>query len=57
MCGRVNVETSLNDMMKAFAQADDDVTSMANQFPRWNGAPGLYCPIIVSDVVREPDAL
>ncbi len=28
---------------------------LANQFPRYDGAPSLYYPIIIRDVVPDPD--
>lgn len=55
MCGRVHIKTNLDDMLRsfAFAQRVDEVDRAANQFPRYNGAPGLDYPIIIRDVVRD----
>lgn len=54
MCGRVNIRTNLDDMLRSFAWArQEDVERAANQFPRYNGAPGLDYPIVVRDVVRD----
>lgn len=55
MCGRVNIKTNLDDMLRAFAFArrSEDVDRAANQFPRYNGAPGLDYPIVITDVVRD----
>lgn len=56
MCGRVFVKTDLETMLHDFVFAKrGEVDSLSNQFPRFNGAPGLDYPIIVMDVVREPD--
>ena len=55
MCGRIFIRTDLDTMLSAFAFSErGDVEGMANQFPRFNGAPGLDYPLIVMDVVREP---
>jgi putative SOS response-associated peptidase YedK len=53
MCGRVNVKTSLDGILSAFAFASrgEGIDGMANQFPRWNGAPKQDYPIII----QEPD--
>lgn len=55
MCGRVNIRTNLDEMLRvfAFAQATEDVERAANRFPRYNGAPGLDYPIIIRDVIRD----
>jgi putative SOS response-associated peptidase YedK len=55
MCGRVNIKTNLDQMLSAFAfaQQSAEVDRAANQFPRYNGAPGLDYPIIIRDVVRD----
>lgn len=55
MCGRVNIKTNLDDMLRdfAFAQRTEEVDRAANSFPRYNGAPGLDYPLIVRDVVRD----
>lgn len=55
MCGRVNIKTNLDDMLRTFAftRRSEDVDRAANQFPRYNGAPGLDYPIIIRDVVRD----
>lgn len=56
MCGRVFVKTSLAGLMSAFPFVPPgDVEPIGNTYPRWNGAPGQDYPIIISDVVREPD--
>lgn len=31
--------------------------AFSNQFPRYNGAPSLYYPIIIRDMVREPNIM
>jgi putative SOS response-associated peptidase YedK len=52
MCGRVYVKSSLAGLMQAFASAGPgDAEGMANEFPRWNGAPRQDYPIII----QEPD--
>lgn len=53
MCGRVNVKTSLQGVLNAFsfARRGAGVEGMANEFPRWNGAPKQDYPIII----QEPD--
>lgn len=55
MCGRVHIKTNLDEMLRAFAFArgDAEVDRAANQFPRYNGAPGLDYPLIIRDVVRD----
>jgi putative SOS response-associated peptidase YedK len=55
MCGRVNIKTNLDDMLRdfAFAQRTEEVDRAANSFPRYNGAPGLSYPLIIRDVVRD----
>lgn len=55
MCGRVNIKTNLDEMLRAFAfaQQSDEVDRAANQFPRYNGAPGLDYPVIIRDVIRD----
>ncbi|MDK1494797.1 SOS response-associated peptidase [Sinorhizobium sp. 7-81] len=57
MCGRVYIKSTLESLFRAFslAQREGGAEALANQFPRYNGAPTLYCPIIISDVIREPD--
>lgn len=58
MCGRIYIEATLEEMLQNFACADrGDVGSLSNQFPRYNGAPSLYYPIIIRDMVREPDIM
>jgi len=53
MCGRVFVRTTLEQLLHnfAFVQAAGRVEGMANEYPRWNGAPGNDYPIII----KEPD--
>lgn len=42
--------------MSAFSFAEPgEGEGLSNEFPRWNGAPGQDYPIIVRDVVREPN--
>lgn len=55
MCGRVFIKTSLGEMLRAFAFAkeEESVSGLANEFPRFNGAPGRDYPIIVRDVVGD----
>lgn len=57
MCGRIFVKTSLEKPISnfPFAVRGGDIDGLGNRFPRWNGAPSLDYPIIVRDVVREPD--
>ncbi len=58
MCGRIYIKATLEEMLQNFAFAGrGDVGSLSNQFPRYNGAPSLYYPIIVRDMVREPDIM
>lgn len=58
MCGRVFIKTNLESMMNAFAFADrKGALGLANQFPRYNGAPSLDYPIIIREMVREPDIM
>ena len=58
MCGRVFIKTNLEGMMDAFAFADrKGALGLSNQFPRYNGAPSLDYPIIIRDMVREPDIM
>lgn len=52
MCGRVYVKTTLDGLMRAFADVQrGDADTLANVFPRWNGAPRQDYPLIVA----EPD--
>ncbi len=54
MCGRVFVKSDLVTLMQAFAFAGrEGALGMANQFPRYNGAPSLDYPIIIMDVDRN----
>lgn len=56
MCGRVYIKTTLEGLMRAFAFArSEGVGGLANQFPRYNGAPTQTYPIIIRDVIRDPD--
>ncbi|KWV56677.1 hypothetical protein AS026_33055 [Rhizobium altiplani] len=58
MCGRIYIKATLEEMLQNFAFADrGDVRSLSNQFPRYNGAPSLDYPIIIRDMVREPDIM
>lgn len=59
MCGRIFVRTSLEELISnfPFAVKGGDVDGLGNRFPRWNGAPSQDYPIIIMDVVREPDTL
>jgi putative SOS response-associated peptidase YedK len=58
MCGRIFIRTNLESMMTAFAFADrKGALGLSNQFPRYNGAPSLDYPIIIRDMVREPDTM
>ena len=60
MCGRVNVKTSLDEMLRsfAFASRSEEVEAMANGFPRWNGAPKQdYFLIIQQPDIRSPEFL
>ncbi|MCT7378176.1 SOS response-associated peptidase [Chelativorans salis] len=53
MCGRVFVRTTLDELIRnfAWAQAAGGIEGLANDYPRWNGAPGKYYPLII----QEPD--
>ncbi|KGE01014.1 SOS response-associated peptidase [Rhizobium sp. YS-1r] len=54
MCGRIFIETNLKEMMAGFGFAKPlDVGGLDNQFPRYDGRPSEYYPIIIRDVVRE----
>lgn len=56
MCGRIYIKSTLNELLREFSMAERQaVEGMANQFPRYNGAPSLYYPIIIRDVIRDPD--
>ncbi len=56
MCGRVYIKTTLEGLMRAFAFARNErIGGLANQFPRYNGAPTQTYPIIIRDVIRDPD--
>lgn len=56
MCGRVYLKTNLEGLLRAFGFATrGGVEALANQFPRYNGAPTLIYPIIIRDVIRDPD--
>lgn len=58
MCGRVYIKSTLDELLRGFSLAEREaVLGMANQFPRYNGAPSLYYPIIIRDVVRDPDVV
>ena len=55
MCGRIYIKATLEEMLQNFAFASrGDVVSLSNQFPRYNGAPSLYYPIIIRDMVDRP---
>ncbi|MFJ6328502.1 MULTISPECIES: SOS response-associated peptidase [unclassified Rhizobium] len=56
MCGRVYINATLDELMGNFAFAGKgDVEGLANRFPRYNGAPTQDYPIIIRDVIRQPD--
>ncbi|TLX14482.1 SOS response-associated peptidase [Rhizobium sp. MHM7A] len=57
MCGRIFFRTSLEELISnfPFAVKGGDIDGLGNRFPRWNGAPSQDYPIIVRDIVREPD--
>ncbi|RFB93596.1 DUF159 family protein [Rhizobium leguminosarum bv. trifolii] len=57
MCGRIFIKTSLEELIGnfAFAVKGGDIDGLGNRFPRWNGAPSQDYPIIIRDIVREPD--
>lgn len=56
MCGRVYIKSTLEGLLREFSFAERQaVEGMANQLPRYNGAPSLTYPIIITDVVRDPD--
>lgn len=58
MCGRVYIKTTLEGLMRAFSFArSEGVGGLANQFPRYNGAPTQIYPVIIHDVIRDPDLL
>lgn len=48
MCGRVIVKTTIEGLMRNFSFADPgEAEQLGNQFPRYNGAPGMDYPIII----------
>ena len=50
MCGRVYVKSTLADMVSRFSFAEpSEVGALDNTFPRYNGAPSQWYPIIVLD--------
>ncbi|OHV80359.1 SOS response-associated peptidase [Ensifer sp. LCM 4579] len=57
MCGRVYIKTTLEGLFRdfSFARREADAEALANQFPRYNGAPTQFYPIIIRDVIRDPD--
>lgn len=56
MCGRVYIRSSLRELLANFAFAGPgDVEPLSNSFPRYNGAPQQDYPIIVRQIVQEPD--
>ena len=56
MCGRVYIKSTLKGLMRTFSFArSEGVEGIANQFPRYNGAPTQTYPIIIRDVIRDPD--
>lgn len=58
MCGRIYVKTSLDELVRNFAFAERGaIDGLGNSFPRYNGAPTQDYPIIIRDVVREPDIM
>ncbi|MBP1874012.1 hypothetical protein J2Z19_003731 [Ensifer adhaerens] len=53
MCGRVYLKTNLEGFLPAFSFAKrEGAEGLANQLPRFNGAPSQYDPIIIRDVIR-----
>ncbi|MGY5811986.1 SOS response-associated peptidase [Rhizobium sp. LEGMi198b] len=58
MCGRVYIRSSLRELLDNFAFAGaGDVEGLANRFPRYNGAPQQDYPIIIREIVQEPDVM
>lgn len=58
MCGRVYIRSSLRELLANFAFADPgDVEPLSNSFPRYNGAPQQNYPIIIREIVQEPDVM
>lgn len=57
MCGRIYIRTTLDELLSnfAFAGKGAGIDGLGNRFPLWNGAPTLDYPIIIRDMVREPD--
>lgn len=54
MCGRLYLKTNLEGLLRAFSFAKrEGVEGLANQLPRFNGAPSQYYPIIIQDVIRD----
>ncbi len=50
MCGRIFIKSTIAELVQAFSWADPgEVSSLYNQFPRYNGAPRQWYPIIVAD--------
>ena len=59
MCGRVFVKTTLAEMVRGFSFArPGEVGAIGNTFPRYNGAPRQFYPIIVREEVEpRPSAM
>ncbi|WFU13183.1 SOS response-associated peptidase (plasmid) [Rhizobium sp. CB3090] len=58
MCGRVYIRSSLRELLANFAFAGPgDVEPLSNSFPRYNGAPQQDYPIIIREIVQEPDVM
>lgn len=54
MCGRVFIGSDLNTLLANFAWADPSAAQgLGNQFPRYNGGPGVSYPIIIMEVDRS----
>lgn len=58
MCGCVYIKTTPTGLLNAFGFASPEgAESLGNQFPRWNGAPQQHYPVIIRDIVAEPDVM
>ncbi len=58
MCGRIYIKASLRELLSNFSFArPGDIEPLSNSFPNYNGAPTQSYPIIIRDVVQEPDVM
>ncbi|SCB44777.1 SOS response-associated peptidase [Rhizobium lusitanum] len=58
MCGRIYIKASLRELLANFSFArPGDTEPLSNSFPNYNGAPTQSYPIIIRDIVQEPDIM